>query len=43
MQAGLVGGALQAAGGLHDAAAVGIAEALALPGGHAHGSGTRRV
>ncbi|MFC7557358.1 hypothetical protein ACFQU7_41755 [Pseudoroseomonas wenyumeiae] len=39
----LVAMPLQAARSLHDAAAVGIAEALALPGGNAHGPGTRRA
>jgi hypothetical protein len=34
---------LQAAGGFHDAATVGVAEALALPSGNAHRPGTRRA
>ncbi|MFC7557734.1 hypothetical protein ACFQU7_44155 [Pseudoroseomonas wenyumeiae] len=43
MQARLVAAALQAARGFHDAAPVGVAETLALPGGNAHGPGTRRA
>jgi hypothetical protein len=43
MHSGLVAAALQAARGFHDAAAIGIAEALALPGGNVHGPGTRRA
>jgi hypothetical protein len=39
----LVATALQAASGLHDAAAVGVAKALALPSGNAHGPGTCRT
>ncbi|MFC7556690.1 hypothetical protein ACFQU7_37445 [Pseudoroseomonas wenyumeiae] len=43
MQSGLMAAPLQAAGSFHDAAPVGIAEALALPGGYAHRPGTRRT
>jgi hypothetical protein len=43
VQAWLVAASLQATRGFHDAAPVGIAEALALPGGNAHRPGARRA
>jgi hypothetical protein len=43
MHSRLVAAPLQAARGLHDAAAVGVAKALALPSGNAHGPGARRA